>query len=127
MRLNCTTRHIFSAFLLITLSGCLTQSDNQTGINEAPDYLLPALVKGEYQNADNNDVFVLDEQAHFLTKHGRLSKPYYIDKQHIVVVLKQSEGEKRPDLTLSIINNGETLNCPSCPRLNLANLWHKNP
>lgn len=126
MKLNYTIRNVFITFLSLTLSGCLTQSDPRPKPNEAPEYLLPTLVKGEYQNFNNSDVFILDEHAHFITKDGQISKPYYIHDQHIIIVMKQSEKEKRPDLTLSILNNGKTLNCPSCPRLNLANLWQKN-
>lgn len=65
-----TIKNFAPIALLLTLSGCLTQSETPSGINETPDYLLPALVKGKYHNIKNTDVFVLDEQAHFLTRQG---------------------------------------------------------
>ncbi|GLO64174.1 hypothetical protein MACH09_46820 [Vibrio sp. MACH09] len=124
MRLN-FIHSALSTLLVISLLGCSEQPVPSSPQNKASDYLLPALIKGQYHNATNSDVFELGEQASFFTSHGNFTKPYFVQNQHVIIVMKKKPKEQRPNLSLAITDNGNKLTCLSCPKFGLPNQWFK--
>lgn len=123
MKLSCTTSSS-GVLILVLLTGCFSQPVVYEAPNDAPSYLIPALVEGRYSsNPQNTEILELSTYARFETTKGTFTKPYHIDDHHVVIKMRNSDLEVRPDLTLSITNNGQTLVCPSCAKYGLSNRW----
>lgn len=86
-----------------------------------------ALFSGTYDNHYNDDQLIFANKMVEIHSEGRSMKaPFTIDGSNLIIEVKRSSKEKRPEIVMRIHGNkGELLTCSACAMFNLSNTWVK--
>ncbi len=82
---------------------------------------------GTYDNQYNDDKLVFANKMVEIQSNGQSMKaPFTIDGSNLIIEVKRSSKEKRPEIVMRIHGNGgELLTCSACAMFNLSNTWLK--
>lgn len=79
---------------------------------------------GRYANQNNADKLVFNNKMVEIQSGDQVViAPFTIDNDMVVIEVKRSSQEKRPDIVMRIHGDGELLTCSACAIYNLSNVW----
>jgi hypothetical protein len=79
---------------------------------------------GHYVNQNNADKLVFNNKQIEIQSNGQVVvAPFTIDDDMVIIEVKRSSQEKRPDIVMRIHGDGELLTCSACAIYNLSNIW----
>ncbi|MDC0612712.1 hypothetical protein OAP63_18430 [Vibrio sp.] len=82
--------------------------------------------QGTYDNQYNDDKLVFTDGEVTITSVSKSwVVPFKVDGNSLVVQVKNSSKEKRPDIEMRIHGDGEVLTCSVCGMYRLSNVWVK--
>lgn len=81
---------------------------------------------GTYSNQYNSDTLVFKGGTVVIALDSETkSVPYKVDGTNLIIRVKNTSKEKRPDIVMRIHGDGEVLTCNACAKYNLSNNWVK--